>query len=255
MNNLTVFNNEEFGNLRTIEIDNDIWFVGKEVAEILGYSNPSKALSDHVEVKDKLNNESLSSLGQRGGWLINESGLYSLIFRSKLPSAKKFMHWVTSDVLPALRKTGSYSLSNAQDLSQNTQLVIAIGNSLAEQERRINKIETKVDGAVEGFKTAVVAIKSEANWRKDIIDKVNQLVHVKGSTWEKEWPSLYRELETRARCDLNARKRNRIRRMVENGSSKSDTNKVRKIDVIESDVRLKEIFSKIVAENMMIYCI
>lgn len=111
MNELMVFNNAEFGQVRTMEIDGEPWFVGKDVATILGYSNPSKALSDHVDEDDKLNNESLSSLGQRGGWLINESGVYALIFGSKLPNAKKFKHWVTAEILPTIRKTGSYSIT------------------------------------------------------------------------------------------------------------------------------------------------
>ena len=110
MNELQVFKNDEFGSIRTVIIENESWFVGKDVAEVLGYTNPSKALSDHVDTEDKLNNEKLLSLGQRGGWLINESGLYSLILSSKLPSAKKFKRWVTSEVLPAIRKTGSYNL-------------------------------------------------------------------------------------------------------------------------------------------------
>ena len=92
MNEMQVFNNDEFGSIRTVTIENEPWFVGKDVAEVLGYTNPSKALSDHVDTEDKLNNETLLSLGQRGGWLINESGLYSLILSSKLPSAKKFKH-------------------------------------------------------------------------------------------------------------------------------------------------------------------
>ena len=110
MNELQVFNNDEFGSIRTVTIENEPWFVGKDVAGVLGYTNPSKALSDHVDTEDKLNNETLLSLGQRGGWLINESGLYSLILSSKLPKAKKFKRWVTSEVLPAIRKTGSYNL-------------------------------------------------------------------------------------------------------------------------------------------------
>ena len=110
MNELQVFNNDEFGSIRTVIIENEPWFVGKDVAEVLGYTNPSKALSDHVDTEDKLNNETLLSLGQRGGWLINKSGLYSLILSSKLPRAKKFKRWVTSEVLPAIRKTGSYNL-------------------------------------------------------------------------------------------------------------------------------------------------
>lgn len=112
---LKVFKNEQFGSLRGIVINGEPWFVGKDVAAALGYSNASKAIKDHVDYDDKLNNDSLSSLGQRGGWFINESGLYSLILSSKLPSAKKFKRWVTSEVLPALRKTGTYSADRKPD--------------------------------------------------------------------------------------------------------------------------------------------
>lgn len=88
------------------------WFVAKDVCEILGYSNASKAIADHVDDEDKLNNESLSSLGQRGGWIINESGLYGLILSSKMPNTKIFKRWVTSEVLPSIRKTGGYAMSS-----------------------------------------------------------------------------------------------------------------------------------------------
>lgn len=107
-----IFNNPEFGDVRVVMQDGEPWFVGKDVAKILGYANPNEALHYHVDNEDKLNSKTLSSfelnLGQRGGWLINESGLYSLILSSKLPSAKKFKRWVTSEVLPAIRKTGGY---------------------------------------------------------------------------------------------------------------------------------------------------
>lgn len=110
MNEIMAFDHERFGRIRGIEIDGESWLVGKDVAERLGYKNPNEALADHVEAEDKLNSKSLSSLGQRGGWLINESSLYSLVLSSKLPEAKAFRHWVTHDVLPALRKTGEYKL-------------------------------------------------------------------------------------------------------------------------------------------------
>lgn len=84
------------------------WFVAKDICDVLHYTNASKAISDHVDPEDKLNNESLSSLGQRGGWLVNESGLYSLVLSSKLPTAKKFKRWVTREVLPTIRKAGGY---------------------------------------------------------------------------------------------------------------------------------------------------
>ena len=110
---LQTFQNLEFGEIRSMTINGEPWFVGKDIAAALGYSNPSKALIDHVDEEDKLNNETLSSLGQRGGWLINESGLYSLILSSKLEGAKRFKRWVTSEILPSIRKTGAYATDSA----------------------------------------------------------------------------------------------------------------------------------------------
>ena len=113
MNELQIFNNEEFGNVRSLMIDNEPWLVGKDVAEALGYKDVNHAILDHVDEEDKVNSKTQGQitpeLGQRGSWLINESGLYSLILSSKLPNAKKFKRWVTSEVLPTLRKTGSYT--------------------------------------------------------------------------------------------------------------------------------------------------
>lgn len=111
-NELKIFENEAFGKVRVIEKNNEPWFVGKDVAGILGYSDLNKAVSMHVDKEDKkLNDKTSPSFGQRGATLINESGLYSLILSSKLPAAKKFKRWVTSEILPAIRKTGSYSVN------------------------------------------------------------------------------------------------------------------------------------------------
>jgi len=112
---MEVFKNAELGSVRVVMVNEEPYFVGKDVAEILGYSNASKALADHVDDDDKLNNESLSSLGQRGGWIINESGLYSLILCSKLPSAKRFKKWITSEVLPLIHKHGLYATDQVID--------------------------------------------------------------------------------------------------------------------------------------------
>ncbi len=135
MNGLQVFTHEELGSVRTLEVDGEAWFVGKDVAEILGYTNASKALADHVDSEDKLNNESLSSLGQRGGWLINESGLYSLILSSKLPKAKVFKRWVTSEVLPAIRKHGVYAIDEM--LTNPEAMICALMAYKTERERRL----------------------------------------------------------------------------------------------------------------------
>ena len=142
MNELKIFKNEAFGEIRTAEIGGEPWFVGKDVTEILGYANPSKALSDHVDEEDKLNNESLSSLGQRGGWLINESGLYSLILSSKLPNAKAFKKWVTSEVLPAIRKHGLYA---TDELLDNPDLIIQMASKLKEEREARKALEVEND--------------------------------------------------------------------------------------------------------------
>lgn len=114
MNELQVFNSPDFGDIRTMTIDSEPWFVGKDVASALGYKNPRDALADHVDDEDK--NTVAFRDGIRGNpnmIVINESGLYSLILSSKLPGAKKFKRWVTSDVLPALRKTGRFNIVTA----------------------------------------------------------------------------------------------------------------------------------------------
>lgn len=108
MNEIQVFNNLEFGNIRTVTIDDEPWFVGKDIAEALGYSNSRKALIDHVDNEDKGVTNRYTPGGKQNLIIINESGLYSLILSSKLPNAKKFKRWVTSEVLPAIRKTGHY---------------------------------------------------------------------------------------------------------------------------------------------------
>lgn len=110
MNNLEIFKNEEFGEVKVLEIDNEAWFIGNQVARILGYVNPQKAIREHVSEEDKGVNEMDTPGGKQRVNIINESGLYSLILSSKLPNAKKFKHWVTSEVLPSIRKHGKYEM-------------------------------------------------------------------------------------------------------------------------------------------------
>lgn len=108
MNNLTVFESPEFGSIRTVEMDGEPWLVGKDVAQALGYTDTDQALRRHVDDEDKLTRNFDGSGQNRSMTIINESGLYSLVLSSKLPTAKKFQRWVTSDVLPSIRRTGGY---------------------------------------------------------------------------------------------------------------------------------------------------
>ena len=108
MKEMQIFENQEFGTVRTVELDGEPWLVGKDVAQALGYSNPRKALADHVDEEDKGVTKCDTLGGVQEMTIINESGLYSLVLSSKLPGAKKFRRWVTAEVLPAVRKHGAY---------------------------------------------------------------------------------------------------------------------------------------------------
>lgn len=144
MNEIQIFNNEEFGNIRTVNIDGEPWLVGKDVANALGYSNNRKAISDHVGEEDKRDGVTIrDSIGrEQNPILINESGLYSLIFGSKLESAKRFKHWVTSEVLPTIRKTGSYqSAPKGKELLALA--VLEAQKTIEEQNHKIKEMRPK----------------------------------------------------------------------------------------------------------------
>ena len=146
MNELQVFKNQEFGSVRTLVIDNEPWFVGKDVAEILGYSNPRDAISKHVDSEDK-NTVAIRDGITRGNpnqTVINESGLYSLVLSSKLPSAKKFKRWVTSEVLPALRKTGQYQVKELSGQELMAKALIEAQSVLAAKDKQIEEMKPKV---------------------------------------------------------------------------------------------------------------
>lgn len=145
MNELKIFENPAFGKVRVVEQGGEPWFVGKDVAEILGYSDLNKAVAMHVDDDDKkLNDKTSPSFGQRGTTLINESGLYSLVLSSKLPDAKKFKHWVTAEVLPAIRKTGGYIAGSEKmsDAELMAKAVLVAQATIKERDARIAELES-----------------------------------------------------------------------------------------------------------------
>lgn len=149
-NEIKVFENKEFGAVRTVEIDGEPWFIGKDVAEILGYSNPRDAISKHIDDEDKGVAKCDTLGGNQKLSIINESGLYSLILLSKLPTAKSFKRWVTSEILPTIRKTGGY-VSNAEmmvntyfgnlPIEQQT-LIKGLFDNITAQQTKINNLTT-----------------------------------------------------------------------------------------------------------------
>lgn len=187
--NTLVFSNDEFGNIRTAVLDNNPWFVGKDVAECLEYKNTKDALARHVDAEDKqliLRSQitTLENVPNRGLTFINESGLYALIFGSKLDKAKEFKHWVTSEVLPQIRKTGGYIpiekddddltiMAKALNIMQNT--LEQKDELLAQKEEVISKQKPLVDFAnTVSATTTMVDMKTMAK----LLEKENQDIHM-----------------------------------------------------------------------------
>lgn len=136
MNQLEIFKNREFGEIRTVTVDGEPWFVAKDIAEILQYTNTQKAIRDHVDEEDKLTERIVLSGQNREVICINESGLYSLILSSKMPGAKRFKRWVTSEVLPQIRRTGTYQKPMTPQEMMRVQLGMIDGH-----EERITHLE------------------------------------------------------------------------------------------------------------------
>lgn len=167
MTDLQIFKNPEFGEIRTIEKDGEPWFVGKDVAAALGYERPTKAILDHVDDEDKDEVPIQDSIGRSQNTpIINESGLYSLVLSSKLPTAKKFKRWVTSEVIPSIRKHGAYMTPDKLEevLLKPDTLIQLAQNLKAEQEKR-RALEAKVEtdkpkvlfaDSVEAAKTSIL---------------------------------------------------------------------------------------------------
>ena len=156
MNKVKIFNSEEFGDVRTVTINGDPWFVGKDVAAALGFTNPRDAISTHVFDEDK-GVESIDTLGGKQKMtVINESGLYALVFGSRLKSAQRFKHWVTSEVLPAIRKTGSYQAPQGKELLALA--VLEAQKTIEEQSKAIERMKPKVifANAVETSHTSIL---------------------------------------------------------------------------------------------------
>lgn len=146
MNELMIFENPEFGKIRSVQLDGEAWLVGKDVAEALGYTNPRKALSDHVDEEDKRQGDGVTIRDPMGReqtpTVINESGLYSLVLSSKLPGAKRFRRWVTSEVLPTLRRQGTYTMQTPKSAMELLRLQ---SQAMFELDERVNVLEDKLE--------------------------------------------------------------------------------------------------------------
>ena len=169
-NELKVFNSPEFGQVRTVKVDGEPWFVGKDVATALGHANPQRAIREHVDDEDKGVTEMVTPGGTQKIPIINESGLYSLVLTSKLPTAKKFKHWVTSEVLPSIRKHGAYlTPEKIEEVLLNPDTLIKLATALKGEREARKHAELEVDRA----KQVIGELKPKADYANLILSNDN----------------------------------------------------------------------------------
>lgn len=250
--------NYESSEVRTVQVNGEPWFVGKDVATVLGYSNTRDAIARHVDEEDKAGVGIHDGSQMREVVVVNESGLYSLVLSSKLPNAKKFKRWVTSEVLPSIRKHGSYSVqSQFADLSPQLQVLIQmetrqkqIEARQAEQATALAGLEQKIQNTCE-----VIALDKTA-WRKDSEHLINKIARATGEGYggiRLVYEEIYRSIESRAGVSLNTRLTNKRNRMAGEGVCKSKRDKLTRVDIIAEDKKLIEIYVAIVKELAVKY--
>ena len=197
MDDLQIFENPEFGTIRSVEIDGEPWLVGKDVATALGYSNTKDALARHVDDEDRRGSRIPTTSGAQEMTIINESGLYSLILSSKLPGAKKFKRWVTGEVLPAIRRTGGYMApaKTLQDLTATVQL-------LSEQVEALLSRENEAPAALPPSSTPqlsvsdrVPGIAARRRWLRTVNEKLDLLSAKLGRTHNSILSRVYQIME------------------------------------------------------------
>lgn len=250
--------NYESSEVRTVQVNGEPWFVGKDVATVLGYSNTRDAIARHVDEEDKAGVGIHDGSQMREVVVVNESGLYSLVLSSKLPNAKKFKRWVTSEVLPSIRKHGSYSVqSQFADLSPQLQVLIQMETRQKQIEARQAEQATALAGLEQKLQNTceVIALDKTA-WRKDSEHLINKIARATGEGYggiRLVYEEIYRSIESRAGVSLNTRLTNKRNRMAGEGVCKSKRDKLTRVDIIAEDKQLIEIYVAIVKELAVKY--
>ena len=248
MNEMQVFEHPAFGEVRTVTIDGEPWFVGSDVALVLGYSNARDAVNRSVDDEDKtVSGIPTPSRGVQKMTVINESGLYSLIMSSKLPSAKEFKRWVTSEVLPTIRRQGSYSM---QQPMTPAQLIAAQAQVLVQMEQRMDAIQSQQTALEQRVETAIKVFSrpSEDHWKADIDKAIKEQCQEKGMNLLAVRGKLYQELERKCGCNIDSRLRCLRQRMKKQGMRHRDAMELTKLDAIAADKKLRAAFEGVVRE-------
>ncbi|WP_294404980.1 Bro-N domain-containing protein [uncultured Ruminococcus sp.] len=249
--------NYEGAEVRTVQIDGEPWFVLADICRELEISN-SRMVSERLE-SDELMSAKLTSGGQRREMtIINESGLYTVILRSDKPQAKPFRKWVTSEVLPSIRKHGSYSVqSKFADLSPQLQVLIQMETRQKQIEARQTEQATALAGLEQKIQNTceVIALDKTA-WRKDSEHLINKIARATGEGYggiRLVYEEIYRSIESRAGVSLSTSLTNKRNRMAGEGVCKSKRDKLTRVDIIAEDKKLIEIYVAIVKELAVKY--
>lgn len=252
MNELTVFRNEKFGTVRTTVVDGEPWFVGKDVAAALGYKNPNVALQDNVDAIDKGVTKVTTPGGMQDATIINESGLYCLVFGSRLESAKAFRRWITSEVIPSIRKTGGYQ-QNGFRMSDALLVMANVAKLAEENQRRLNAVEEsqkelvgKLDKAAEAFTAPSF---SPDTWQENARATIAAIVQENGLSYQAYTGELYKKLESVACVDLTSRQTFKRKRMKAEGATYRDRQAISKLSIIAADAKLRAIFDGVLREE------
>jgi prophage antirepressor-like protein len=246
--------NYEDNKVRVIEKNGEVYFIGKDIANILGYSNSRKALKDHVDEEDKMVSRIVTSGQNRNMIIINESGLYSLIFSSKLDKAKEFKRWVTKEVLPDIRKYGMYIndsfiktiIDNPQSAREEmlkyfneSQRLQKIVKELEQENDTLRELENEV--VVLESKVELLSSKpNNSDWKKEANKRVRQLTPKLTSiiypNFGKAWNEVYREMLYSENINIKSKHTRRLKRMENNNVSQSEINNTTILDTIGTDV-------------------
>ena len=249
MNELQIFKNPEFGQVRTLIKDGQPWFVAKDICTALGLGDTSKAM-ERLDPDEKGTNSILTPGGTQEMWCVNEYGLYNLVIASRKPEAKSFKRWITHEVLPSIRQTGGYITPQAQML----QFLQGMLDEMKRQAAELNEVKEQSSKALETTQNIKdTLINTYDNWRDWVKQNVSAIQKGSNMSYQDVYSRMYEELERRAKCRLSIRVDNQRKRMAMAGASKTAVDNYRSIDAIEDDARLKEIFTAIVKEYAVKY--
>ncbi|MEE0392498.1 MAG: Bro-N domain-containing protein [Ruminococcus sp.] len=257
MNEIQVWNYES-SEVRTVQVNGEPWFVLSDVCKVLELSTPAR-VAERLEKDEVSQTHTIDRMGrEQKTTIINESGLYTVILRSDKPQAKPFRKWVTSEVLPSIRKHGSYSVqSQFADLSPQLQVLIQMETRQKQIEARQAEQATALAGLEQKLQNTceVIALDKTA-WRKDSEHLINKIARATGEGYggiRLVYEEIYRSIESRADVSLNTRLTNKRNRMAGEGVCKSKRDKLTRVDIIAEDKKLIEIYVAIVKELAVKY--